>query len=240
MTSRSKSPRDHRRLIHENLPIVNFKVLIVGDRAVGKTSLIRRFVSGTFGDTTATLGVDFHWKRLERKLGTVSLQLWDVAGQEVPGEMTRVFYQGCTGVIIVADKTRPESVLSARRWREEVSVKLADNQPICYLAMNKADLVDLTSSIRGISNQRAISDAELDTYCGDGEDQFDHWQDVSACTGEGVQKLFESLTDEMIRRTGVIDILKSEARRMSKQSVRLQTKQRKEDAEVSVKKRCNC
>ena len=71
-----------------------YKVLVIGDSNVGKTSIIKRYAHGTFTKQyRATVGVDFALKILNVGEETVRLQLWDIAGQEQFGSMTRVYYK---------------------------------------------------------------------------------------------------------------------------------------------------
>ena len=91
-----------------------FKVLVVGDPRVGKTSIINRYVHGSFNmHYKLTLGVDFALKVLHRPSSVVRLQLRDIAGQEKAGTMTRVYYRDATAAVVVFDV----SARSARNCR---------------------------------------------------------------------------------------------------------------------------
>ena len=85
-----------------------YKVIVVGEVATGKSALIRRYVHNFFGKISnyrATLGVDFQLKilRFNDDLD-IRLQLWDVAGQERFSSMTRAYYKGAVGAVIVFDQ----------------------------------------------------------------------------------------------------------------------------------------
>ncbi|KAL3992042.1 guanine nucleotide-binding protein subunit alpha-14 [Sarotherodon galilaeus] len=87
-----------------------YKILVIGDLGVGKTSIIKRYVHHNFSPNyRATIGVDFALKVLNWDQETVRLQLWDIAGQERFGNMTRVYYREAMGAFIVFDVTRPAS-----------------------------------------------------------------------------------------------------------------------------------
>jgi Ras-related protein Rab-32 len=93
-----------------------YKVLVIGDYGVGKTSLIRRYTEGYFSPNyKLTIGVDFALKTVEGEDGKkVALQLWDIAGHERFGHMTHVYYKYAIAAIIVFDLGRPatfESVI---------------------------------------------------------------------------------------------------------------------------------
>ena len=83
-------------------------MIVVGEVGTGKTSLVRQFISQSFSNNyKSTIGVDFALKVIRWDADTqVRLQLWDIAGQERFGSMTRVYYKDAVGVIIVYDVTR--------------------------------------------------------------------------------------------------------------------------------------
>jgi len=122
-----------------------YKVLVIGDYAVGKTSIIKRYCEGYFTPNyKLTIGVDFAVKMVEwDKDTTVSLQLWDVAGHERFGTMTRVYYKYAIAAIIVFDLSRPATFEAVTKWRDDVNSKvvLANDSPIPILLLaNKCDI----------------------------------------------------------------------------------------------------
>lgn len=125
-----------------------FKVLVVGDASTGKTSFIKRYVHHFFSDAyKATIGVDFALKTLLYNTNTlVRLQLWDIAGQERFGLMTRVYYKDAVGAFLMFDVNRPKTFESVMRWKADIDSKvtLSDGSKIpCLLLANKCDLVQL-------------------------------------------------------------------------------------------------
>jgi Ras-related protein Rab-32 len=120
-------------------------VLVIGDYAVGKTSIIRRYCDDYFTPNyKLTIGVDFALKSLKWDDETiVSLQLWDVAGHERFGTMTRVYYKYAIAAIIVFDVTRPSTFEAVVKWRDDINSKVAlpNGEPIPLLLLaNKCDL----------------------------------------------------------------------------------------------------
>ncbi|XP_063161976.1 ras-related protein Rab-38 [Candoia aspera] len=107
---------------HEHL----YKLLVIGDLGVGKTSIIKRYVHHNFSPHyRATIGVDFALKVLSWDSETVvRLQLWDIAGQERFGNMTRVYYREAVGAFIVFDVTRPATFEAVTKWKEDLDTKL--------------------------------------------------------------------------------------------------------------------
>eukprot|EP01120_Amphizonella_sp_Union-15-10_P008527 TRINITY_DN307_c0_g1_i2.p1 TRINITY_DN307_c0_g1~~TRINITY_DN307_c0_g1_i2.p1 ORF type:complete len:161 (-),score=19.01 TRINITY_DN307_c0_g1_i2:25-507(-) len=101
------------------------KILTVGDIATGKTSLIARYAYDTFSQRyRATIGADFVWKPLTVNGQKVRLQLWDIAGQERFGHMTRVYYKDAVGAMIVYDVTRPNTFDAVVKWKEDIDKKV--------------------------------------------------------------------------------------------------------------------
>ena len=168
-------------------PRVKLKICLVGEPAVGKTSLIRRFVHNAFQDDyTVTLGTRISKKELRLPLSEgedpegVTLVIWDIMGQEGIRELLKeAFFQGAQGILMVCDVTRPETLPKLEGWRESVQ-EVAGPLPSILLA-SKADLTD----------QVTLPDTDLDAAC-QGWDCS--WQFSSAKTGQGVEEAFERLT----------------------------------------------
>ncbi|KAH8421435.1 hypothetical protein KR009_007644 [Drosophila setifemur] len=98
-----------------------FKLLIIGDSGVGKSSLLIRFSDDTFsGSYITTIGVDFKIRTVDINGLRVKLQIWDTAGQERFRTITSTYYRGTHGVIVVYDVTNGESFANVRRWLEEI------------------------------------------------------------------------------------------------------------------------
>ncbi|CAN9515280.1 unnamed protein product [Ophioblennius macclurei] len=132
------------------------KILIVGDATVGKTSFVQRYVNGQFSRTyKATVGVDFsvkvlQWTERER----VRLQIWDIAGQERFVSMTRVYYRGAQGCVLMFDVTNSSSFLRCQQWKLDLDNKtmLPNGAPVpCILVANKCDLPERTVSANSIA-----------------------------------------------------------------------------------------
>ncbi|XP_046682710.1 ras-related protein Rab-35 [Homalodisca vitripennis] len=98
-----------------------FKLLIIGDSDVGKSSLLVRFADNTFsGNYITTIGVDFKIRTVEVDGEKVKLQIWDTAGQERFRTITSTYYRGTHGVIVVYDVTSGESFANVKRWLHEI------------------------------------------------------------------------------------------------------------------------
>lgn len=98
-----------------------FKLLIIGDSGVGKSSLLVRFADNTFsGNYITTIGVDFKIRTIDVNGERVKLQIWDTAGQERFRTITATYYRGTHGVIVVYDVTSGESFANVKRWLHEI------------------------------------------------------------------------------------------------------------------------
>lgn len=123
------------------------KVLVVGDVGTGKTSIIRQYVQGFFSEFyKSTIGVDFATKDIQYSDDlTISIQFWDIAGQEHTGNMTRVYYQEACAAFVVFNVIESTSFEKAESWKKDIDSKVftSENKPIpCVLLGNKIDLCE--------------------------------------------------------------------------------------------------
>jgi small GTP-binding protein len=127
---------------------------------VGKTSLVQRYVYGTFtpSKTTSTIGASFLTKRtVDIDSGsTVRLQVWDTAGQERFHSITKLYYRGASAVILVYSIIDENSFKEMGRWLQEVKENLG-NDIILHVVGTKADLVAQDPSLRQIPFERCIA-----------------------------------------------------------------------------------
>jgi small GTP-binding protein len=158
---------------------VQKKVCLLGDFAVGKTSLIRRYVEGRFDDRyLSTIGVKISRKALQRADYELNLLIWDLAGGDEIDKLSRRYLLGAVGAILVCDLTRPESLAIINEY---VSVMHeVDGEAALVLAANKADL----------EAERAVDD---DTLAALAEELSMPWLSTSAKSGQGVEEAFELL-----------------------------------------------
>ncbi|XP_049892619.1 EF-hand calcium-binding domain-containing protein 4B isoform X2 [Epinephelus moara] len=117
-----------------------FKVVLVGNSSVGKTSLLRSFCEGRFHpSTTATVGIDYSVKTLTLDNMQVAMQLWDTAGQERYRSITKQFFRKADGVVVMYDVTVEESFKAVRPWLTNVQEAAGEGIPILLLG-NKMDM----------------------------------------------------------------------------------------------------
>ncbi|KAJ0253960.1 Ras-related protein RABA4c [Hirschfeldia incana] len=117
-----------------------FKVVLIGDSAVGKSQLLARFSRNEFSiESKATIGVEFQTRTLTIDNKTVKAQIWDTAGQERYRAVTSAYYRGAVGAMLVYDITKRQSFDHVARWLEELRGH-ADKNIVIMLVGNKTDL----------------------------------------------------------------------------------------------------
>jgi small GTP-binding protein len=159
----------------DNIPLI--KVIIGGDEAVGKTSLIRRYCEGRFDTSRVmTIGVDFQTKVVQLPEQTVKLSIWDMAGQERFAPIRPGFYRGSQAAALIYDLSAPETLKNLVNWYFEIAKVIKDQK---YLVVaNKTDLVKEETDKLGLQFARVIHADYVRT---------------SAVTGAGVPEMFEKL-----------------------------------------------
>ncbi|XP_053411596.1 EF-hand calcium-binding domain-containing protein 4B [Nycticebus coucang] len=132
-----------------------FKIVFVGNSAVGKTSFLRRFCEDRFSPgMVATVGIDYQVKTVNVDDSQVALQLWDTAGQERYRCITQQFFRKVDGVIVMYDLTAKQSFLSVRQWLSSVEEAVGDQVPVLLLG-NKLDNEKEREVPRGLGEQLA-------------------------------------------------------------------------------------
>lgn len=131
-----------------------FKILLVGDSGVGKSSLLLRFATGGFEELTPTIGVDFKAKVVDIDGRRVKLTIWDTAGQERFRTLTSSYYRGAQGIILVYDVTRAETFDSLGDiWLREVDMYSTVEEGIKMVVANKVDLAEQ----REVSREQGVA-----------------------------------------------------------------------------------
>ncbi|XP_059643954.1 ras-related protein RABC1-like isoform X1 [Cornus florida] len=117
-----------------------FKLLMIGDSGVGKSSLLLSFTSDTFEDLSPTIGVDFKVKYVIIGGKKLKLAIWDTAGQERFRTLTSSYYRGAQGIIMVYDVTRRETFTNLSDvWAKEIGLYSTNQDCIKMLVGNKVD-----------------------------------------------------------------------------------------------------
>lgn len=160
---------------------LSFKILLIGDSGVGKSSLLVSFISNAVDDLAPTIGVDFKIKTLTVGGKRLKLTIWDTAGQERFRTLTSSYYRGAQGIILVYDVTRRESFTNLSDvWAKEVELYSNNQDCVKMLVGNKVD----KESERAVTREEGIALAkELGSL----------FLECSAKTRENVQHCFEEL-----------------------------------------------
>lgn len=171
-----------------------FKYIIVGNSGVGKTALLFQYIDKRFSSLhDMTIGVDFGTKIIERNNRTIKLQIWDTAGQENFRSITRAFYRGAIGALLVFDVTNSQSFEQLSSWLDDVQ-KYSMNYINIVLIGNKCDLPDY----REISKDQAENFAKKHNLT---------YFEVSAKTGQNIDDVFSCISDSIINdiNAGIIN-----------------------------------
>lgn len=166
-----------------------FRLILIGDSTVGKSSLLKYFTEGKFAEIIdPTVGVDFYAKIVQLRPDLrVKLQLWDTAGQEKFRSITRCYYRNSVGVFLVYDITRRESFEHVTDWMQEAASNVGAQPCIFQLIGHKADL-----------------EAERQVLYEEGEYFAKHHQtkfmETSARSGRNVEEAFLMMVREIVQK----------------------------------------
>ena len=166
-----------------------FKLIIVGDCGVGKSSLLLQFTDANFYDTyLSTIGVDFKIKTIQIDNKTVKLQIWDTAGQERFKSIITSYYRGSHGLLLVYDVTSEKSFNNLDTWLNEIKSNIKDRQITKILIGNKCENVK--------NREVQFSDAEEFAL----KNNLTYLE-TSAKTAENVTLAFEHIIKQLIANT---------------------------------------
>ena len=165
--------------------IDNYKIVIIGDINVGKTSILSRFRYGSFeSDYMPTLGIDFFSKNLFFEDKTIRLILWDTAGQERFRSLIPSYLKNADCIIIVFDITNKESFLSLNKWLTDAKNNASENT-IYVICGNKIDLKE----------RRTVNENEINEYIKKNTGVI--YMECSAKNGQGIKDLFNVIAKNL-------------------------------------------
>jgi len=161
------------------------KICLLGDAAVGKTSLVYRFIENKFRDNyKSTLGVNLLKKDLRLdKYGGVSAQIWDLGGQESFKSLRKLYLEGANGALIIYDTTKRKTFEKLNEWVQSFR-ESRGNRPLLLIG-NKIDLIE---SIK-------VEENEAKHYA---QENAMNFITTSAKTGENVEDAFKALIETIL------------------------------------------
>jgi Ras-related protein Rab-1A len=181
-----------------------FKIIVIGDPAVGKTSLILRFTDNAFRQTyLPTIGTNLSDKVLTIENENIELVFWDIAGQSKFNKARKNFYKGAQGMIIVFDLTNRETFNNVKAWHDDATSVLGSVP--CHVIGNKLDM----------SDQRSVDDEEISNLA---RELSCDVVLTSALTGDHVDESFRDLA--LKARTA----LEHRGKKNSRTTARIKTK----------------
>jgi len=172
-----------------NSRFAQFKLVLLGESAVGKSSLVLRFVKDQFDDyRESTIGAAFLTQTISLDdTTTVKFEIWDTAGQERYKSLAPMYYRNANCAVVVYDITQAASLDKAKAWVKELQ-RQANENIIIALAGNKLDLVTEQP------DKRAVSIAEAEAYANEAQLLF---FETSAKTSENVKELFTAIAKKL-------------------------------------------
>ena len=169
-----------------------FKVLLLGDSTVGKTCLLLKYTDKIFKEEhMMTIGLDYRLKRMKLKnWKEVKLQIWDTAGQDRFRSITKNFYKGTHGIILIYDVTNEKTFENAKSWVEQIHEEISD-KVVIYLVGNKIDMEE----------ERKVSTEEGKKLA---EELGIPFFETSAKTGENIDNIFDNIVEDLDKEFGNI------------------------------------
>ncbi len=164
-----------------------FRVILIGDSTVGKTSLVYELQEGAGNlEHSLTLGVDYYSKVFQKDEKVIKVQIWDTAGQDRFRSIVRTYYRNAIGGLLVFDLTNRSSFESVPSWLEEARYSQdSDDGYVYVLVGNKADMKE----------KRVVSNEEAETFASKNNMRY---IETSATTNSNVYKAFDLLVDEIL------------------------------------------
>ena len=162
-----------------------YKILLLGDCAVGKSCLLLRYCENSFQEShLATIGLDFRLKTITLENNRkIRIQIWDTAGEDRFRSITRNYYKGAHGIVLIYDVTDQQSFQHIKDWVDKIKEE-SNEGVIIYLVGNKIDLID-KRIITNADGKKLSEEIKIKYY------------ETSAKDSTGVKEVFENLVKDM-------------------------------------------
>ncbi len=180
-------------------PSYIFKVIVVGEGGVGKTTFINRYAINKFAkDTKITIGAGFYSFHLTKNANiTVKLQVWDFGGEKRFRFILPSYCQGAHGVIFAFDLTRASSLLNLSNWFDLVNAN-TNISPVFVLIGTKEDKLDDAGG-------EAVNDTQIDEFMKKYKLSSEFFFRTSSKTGKNIQDVFTTLSDLLYARVSQLN-----------------------------------
>ncbi|AJT75434.1 Vps21p [Saccharomyces cerevisiae YJM1248] len=174
-----------------NTSVTSIKLVLLGEAAVGKSSIVLRFVSNDFAENKEpTIGAAFLTQRVTINEHTVKFEIWDTAGQERFASLAPMYYRNAQAALVVYDVTKPQSFIKARHWVKELHEQ-ASKDIIIALVGNKIDMLQE-------GGERKVAREEGEKLA---EEKGLLFFETSAKTGENVNNVFLGIGEKIPLKT---------------------------------------
>lgn len=171
------------------MSITAVKLVLLGEAAVGKSSLVLRFVSDDFQENKEpTIGAAFLTQRCSIGEKTIKFEIWDTAGQERFSSLAPMYYRNAQAALVVYDVTKPASFIKARHWVKELHEQ-ASKGIIIGLIGNKYDLIEEDEDSRKVSYDEGLQLSKEENLL---------FFETSAKTGFNVQQVFLEIGEKIL------------------------------------------
>ncbi|KAK9379049.1 ras family-domain-containing protein [Kockiozyma suomiensis] len=172
-------------------PSASVKLVLLGEAAVGKSSLVLRFVSNDFQENKEpTIGAAFLTQKCSLPTRTIKFEIWDTAGQERFASLAPMYYRNAQAALVVYDLTKPTSLIKARHWVSELHAQ-ASPKIVIALVGNKLDLCnDGSEGEDAEDDRRKVSTEEGKKFA---EEEGLLFFETSAKTAANVEEVFLSI-----------------------------------------------
>ena len=171
-----------------NKDIIEFKIILIGNASVGKTSIFNKFTTGDFSKIyKSTIAAEFKSKLLKvNKNLWAKLVIWDTCGTENYRSLTRQYYRGADGAIVIFDLTDQSSFNDLKKWIKDIK-NYGEKDIQIIIVGNKLDLF----------NQRKVTQSQANNFCNENKYKY---IEASAKDGTNLLKIFEELTFDLTNK----------------------------------------
>ena len=184
-TNNNDSMSDQEDYAHND--VIEFKIILVGNASVGKTSIINKFITGEFSPhykSTITVECKSKFLKIDKKL-LAKLNIWDTCGSEIFRAVTRQYYRGAHAAIVIFDLTEQKTFNDIKQWLKDIH-NCGDKNIEIIIVGNKLDL----------DNKRKVTQSQAMNFC---REKNYKYIEASAKNGTNILKIFEELTDDLAK-----------------------------------------